>query len=188
MPVNRQDVGPATGPGHGRLRLLVLLGVLVLAAAITTAAVVRSRAHSAATHYPEVPPIGSAAPPVCPATWAGGTVSATRAGLLVPPDATEALLCSYPFTNEPMPLGGSRRTTSRVGDLIRYLNALPTSRPTDEACLMIGGTQYVIVLGYHNRQPATVYLRDCAYEQSGAARYGGNLTAIIAFWGVPPRQ
>ena len=166
-----------------RLRLLSVLVIAAVAAVVGTTVVIKTR--TTTVSYPQVPPVGPAAPATCPRIWDSQAFPATRKGLLVPPGATEALLCSYPDSSGPRRLGATHRTTTDIDSLIDYLNSLPTSRRKGAVCSLSASTDHVVVFGYPNRQPAAVHYRNCAWDQSGAMRYSGDIKKITEYWGVP---
>jgi hypothetical protein len=191
--LSEQVSAPSPGTtGRTRQRLLILFSCLALLAVIATVAVVLlGREKPVAASYPDVPPTGSPAPATCPSQLAlfEKPVVVTRKGNLIPPGATEALLCSYSLrAPHPLPLSATHTLTTNVDDLIGYLNGLPSSPPQPNGCLLLRTTDHVIVFGYPNRQPAVVYDRDCGWEQGGTIRYDGDIKKITGYWGVPWNQ
>lgn len=139
---------------------------------------------------PEVPAVGSPTPAACPATWTSDRPSSTRtSGPFVPNGATEALLCSYPPLGRPtLPVGDVHTLTTGVGDIVDYLNGLPATEKAGAACAAYQSTEHVVVLGYPDRPPAVVFLRECSLDQSGQVRYQGDIKKITGFWGVAWNQ
>ena len=164
--------------------LLAVAAVAVLASACGRA--------TASEQFPEseYPPVGTAAPAVCPATWEQTLPPQTRSGPLVPEGATDALLCSYPVpVGQAYVLGGVRHIADPA-PLVAYLNGLPPGpQPSvdedgvETACLATGSTAHTVVLGYADRQPAIVHLA-CGVEQGGGRRHGEDLRVITAFFGA----
>lgn len=129
--------------------------------------------------------LGSPGRAVCPPFWEDGSPVATRRGNLVPPGATEAILCEYPFrAPDPMPLGSTYRVATTADAVVDLLNRAPETRPPDVECLLGGTTDYNIVLGYPDRQPAVVHVRSCAVDQGRAVRYEVGLDRLTALFGV----
>nr|MDT0656931.1 hypothetical protein [Micromonospora sp. DSM 115978] len=119
--------------------------------------------------------------------WEDGAPAATRRGNLVPPGASEALLCVYPFrAPNPMPLGSTHRIVTGVDAVVDLLNRAPESRPPGVECLLGGTTAYNVVLGYPDRRPAVVHVRNCAVDQSGAVRYEVGIGRLTTLFGVDP--
>lgn len=199
MPVTTESRSPGTPASRRRTVLVAVLAVIavVALAAVVGGAVWSGRpgngSQAAADNgaYPDVPALGSPAPARCPEFWdldaQAGT--ATRRGRLVPAGAINAVLCSYwtGADSHAWPLSAIRSTTD-TGDLIAYLNGLPTTHPDDEECLMMGVTEHAIVFGYSDRPPATVTLRCPGMQQSGAVRFEGNIMKILGFWDVTNRN
>lgn len=108
---------------------------------------------------------------------------------LVPVGATEALLCSYRHeATPPLSLATSRRITSGVDELTTYLNGLPSSSPKDAVCLLGQPTEHAFVFGYAGQRAAVIRLSNCAWQRTGATRYGGDIRKVTAYWGVSWNQ
>ena len=180
------DPATSTPHPHRTRRLTVVLAAVALAVATGLVAAVWQHTTAGTANDPEVPPLGSPSPATCLSTWNDQAPQATRQGLLVPPGATEALLCSYPYRGlPPLRLGRVHRTTTNLDSLIGYFNHLPTSPPKGVACLDGATTVHTVVFGYPNRRPAVVIDRGCSWDQSGAVRYEGDPKKINSYWGVP---
>jgi hypothetical protein len=194
----RSQPGVADMTARRRTLITIAAGLAVALATAGVALLVRHDrpaidARAAAADAPAIvagAPAAHAAPAraVCPATIDIGTrqTRPSRAGALVPSGATQALLCSYPLIpgTSRLPLGRSRPLGTDPIEVITYLNGLPETLPEREVCLGIGRTQYAIVFGYADHDPATVRLA-CGYDQDGAVRRGGDLRRVLSFWGVP---
>ena len=158
--------------------------------AIVAMAAACARDSPAPAPGPEVPAVGSPAPAACPTTWVSDRPTPTRtSGPFVPTGATEALVCSYPATGtQALPIGDVHRLTTRVEEIIDYLNGLPVSEKPNVVCPASQNTEHVFVFGYADRPAAAVYLRQCALDQSGQVRYGGDIKKLTGFWGLAWNQ
>jgi hypothetical protein len=108
---------------------------------------------------------------------------------IAPRGAVTALLCVYAPDST---LTETKTLTDGVGAVVDALNGLPAempgaSQPGDVdsgACLLALRPEYVIVLGYADREPVSVEVNgDCASVRQGdAVRKITSLRRLLAFW------
>lgn len=174
----------------GLARRRRVLGAAVLAVGLAVA----SCAASSDDLPPSETPVASSSPAeaVCPPTRATDLdpVRRSREGDLVPPLPREALLCIYPWPDDPSGVAALGRSVVLTGDVERasaFLNALPERRDDSIVlypCLALASDQYVVVLGYADREPVVVNFICTRVEQGGAVRQLRSLRALLELWGL----
>jgi hypothetical protein len=121
----------------------------------------------------------------CPAFRDGDLASSgdQSAGALVPPGADKALLCTYDYTADPMPLKESALLEASADAVAQFLNTLP-GQPEDGACLAMGRAQFQIVLSYATGRPILVNIHaNCGSVQRGeSVRRLTSLKKLLNFW------